>query len=580
MNLVNKIKIFTIMFLLLIIFNNPIFAANAENSTSNTNYACELFFNYQGKTKLAVGEKAEIEIDVKNINIQNGIAMYNGTIQYDNEKIEMQVVNSEEWEVYYQKNNNITLVRKDLENVKDDQIIGKIILTAKTDIDISNISLKNGEVTDGEKVYKVKDISLINIEYSTKDITNKNVIVKIKSEKNLEKIEGWILSADRKILTKEYENNIEEYVKIKYTDGENITVKIKITNIDKESPEIKGVKEGEIYTSSVKPEIIDRNLENIELTKDGVIIEYNNKEIISEEGNYRIKATDVVGNVTVVNFMIKKELNIINIVITKPPNKTSYIEGENFEKEGMKVIAIYNNETTKELEDYTILEGNNLKIGQTKVIISYTEGEINKTVEQEIKVETCNHLWNEGEKIIEPSCIDKGTIVFKCTKCGKIKEEEILPLGHKYENDACIRCGQRIFKEGSKYYTEQLKIRGIKINTSIKECIDNINTKYKVTIRKQGKIITEGKVGTGMTVQILDGEKEIGNYTAIIKGDTNGDGEANIKDMVKINNYRLFGTITNFDEIYQEAADVNNDKKINIKDMIRINNYRLYGTEL
>ena len=158
MNLVNKIKIFTIMFLLLIIFNNPIFAANAENSTSNTNYACELFFNYQGKTKLAVGEKAEIEIDVKNINIQNGIAMYNGTIQYDNEKIEMQVVNSEEWEVYYQKNNNITLVRKDLENVKDDQIIGKIILTAKTDIDISNISLKNGEVTDGEKVYKVKDI--------------------------------------------------------------------------------------------------------------------------------------------------------------------------------------------------------------------------------------------------------------------------------------------------------------------------------------------------------------------------------------------------------------------------------------
>ena len=43
-----------------------------------------------------------------------------------------------------------------------------------------------------------------------------------------------------------------------------------------------------------------------------------------------------------------------------------------------------------------------------------------------------------------------------------------------------------------------------------------------------------GKIKTGQTLVV--GEK---SYTLVVKGDTNGDGEADIKDMYRINLYRL-----------------------------------------
>lgn len=76
-----------------------------------------------------------------------------------------------------------------------------------------------------------------------------------------------------------------------------------------------------------------------------------------------------------------------NIEIETQPNKTSYIEGENFDKTGMVVIANYNSETspTVILDDnsYNIVNGTNLKAGQTSVTITYE----NMSVEQPITVE-------------------------------------------------------------------------------------------------------------------------------------------------------------------------------------------------
>ena len=79
--------------------------------------------------------------------------------------------------------------------------------------------------------------------------------------------------------------------------------------------------------------------------------------------------------------------SIKNIEITTPPTKTTYFEGENFDKTGMVVTANYNSEETPSvvLDDssYSIINGSNLQVGQTSVTISY-EG---KTVEQPITVE-------------------------------------------------------------------------------------------------------------------------------------------------------------------------------------------------
>lgn len=76
-----------------------------------------------------------------------------------------------------------------------------------------------------------------------------------------------------------------------------------------------------------------------------------------------------------------------NIEITTPPAKTSYFEGENFDKTGMVVKANYNSRTkpTVELDpsSYTITNGTDLKAGQTSITISYED----KSVTQPITVE-------------------------------------------------------------------------------------------------------------------------------------------------------------------------------------------------
>ncbi len=74
---------------------------------------------------------------------------------------------------------------------------------------------------------------------------------------------------------------------------------------------------------------------------------------------------------------------LVEIKITKEPNKTKYIVGQNFDKTGMKVIGVYQDKSEHEITDYTIENGNKLAKNQTSVTIKY-EG---KTVEQHITVE-------------------------------------------------------------------------------------------------------------------------------------------------------------------------------------------------
>ena len=62
-------------------------------------------------------------------------------------------------------------------------------------------------------------------------------------------------------------------------------------------------------------------------------------------------------------------------------------------------------------------------------------------------------------------------------------------------------------------------------------------------------------------------------YITVIKGDTNGDGKADIQDIFAINKQRLNnGKLTNE---YLLAGDVNEDGKTNINDIFEINKYRL-----
>ena len=116
-------------------------------------------------------------------------------------------------------------------------------------------------------------------------------------------------------------------------------------------------------TSKTITDYTIKNSNNLSADQTEVIIEYKNKEVK--------QAITVTPN------------PLMEIKVTKAPNKTKYVEGQNFDKTGMTVIGTYKDGSIQEIIDYTIENGTNLKVSQKSVTISFKQ----KTVEQEITVE-------------------------------------------------------------------------------------------------------------------------------------------------------------------------------------------------
>ena len=75
-----------------------------------------------------------------------------------------------------------------------------------------------------------------------------------------------------------------------------------------------------------------------------------------------------------------------SIKVTTAPTRTTYTEGEKFDKTGMKVIAKYSDGTTKEIRNYAYTPAGELKTTDKTITVSYTENEVTKTATQEITV--------------------------------------------------------------------------------------------------------------------------------------------------------------------------------------------------
>ena len=121
------------------------------------------------------------------------------------------------------------------------------------------------------------------------------------------------------------------------------------------------------------------------ISKDGTEREITDYTI--ENGNnLKVNQTEVTicyGEKTVNQAITVTPNPLTQINITKAPNKTKYVVGQNFDKTGMVVTGTYQDGLTQEITDYTIENGTNLKVGQTSVTIKYED----KSVDQSITVE-------------------------------------------------------------------------------------------------------------------------------------------------------------------------------------------------
>lgn len=81
-------------------------------------------------------------------------------------------------------------------------------------------------------------------------------------------------------------------------------------------------------------------------------------------------------------YKVKRCTNIDRNKIAKAPDKTKYKVGENFDKTGMVVKAIYSDGNSKEVTDYICMPEEQLEKETTEITIIYTEDTITKYAKQ------------------------------------------------------------------------------------------------------------------------------------------------------------------------------------------------------
>lgn len=183
------------------------------------------------------------------------------------------------------------------------------------------------------------------------------------------------------------------------TDGNNLVAGQKSVTIAYEDKSVKqtinveknSVTGLKIKTAPTKTEY--KEGENFDAT--GMVVEATYKDGTSKEvtdytiengNNLKANQTQVTityGEIKIEQNITITENSLIEISVTKAPNKTKYVVGQNFDKTGMVVVGKYQDETTQEIIDYTIEDGINLAKGQTSVTIKYD----GKITSQEITVE-------------------------------------------------------------------------------------------------------------------------------------------------------------------------------------------------
>ena len=316
--------------------------------------------------------------------------------------------------------------------------------------------------------------------------------------------------------------------KIIYTEGEDFdtsTLKIEAKYSDNSSKELK---EGEY-------EIVDGK--NLKVGQNSVTIRYT-------EGEKTVETTHTIA-VKAKEPEVEKTLS--KIEITTAPTKTTYTEGEKFDKAGMKVTATYSDGTTKEVTDYTYTPAGELKTTDTAITVSYKEGE--KTVEakytitvkakppvaqktlESIKVTTAptRTTYTEGEKFDKAGM--KVTATYSDGTTKEVTDYTYTPAGELKTTDTAITVS---YKEGEVTKTATQKITVVAKGNSgdepggetEKAKLDSIEIKEAPT----KTVYTEGekfdKTGMKVIAKYSDGTtKEIKNYAytpagALTKKDT------------------------------------------------------------
>lgn len=220
--------------------------------------------------------------------------------------------------------------------------------------------------------------------------------------------------------------------------------------------------------------------------------------------------------------------------------------------------------TEKPIE-YTITYENTKGVTNDENPKTYTAETPNENLE-------LKDLSNSGYFIFLGWFDGNGDNANKITSIDKTKLENITLYAH-WLNDKLYLSSQK-YKIGENdidnYEDGDIYLDKIEPKTTAEQFKNNCETNGEITIYdKNGNVLENGDlIGTGMTLKDVKGDQSI-TLTLIVMGDLNGDGEATITDLTRLNMW-LIG-VRSSDEIELKAADVSHNGKVTVTDLVKLN---------
>lgn len=409
-------------------------------------------------------------------------------------------------------------------------------------------------------------------------------------------------------------------VTIQYNENTDITTTQKITV---EKRKITGLKiivppnkteyvEGEDFnTNGMVVKAIYNDGSEEEVTNYTIV---NGNNLVANQASVTIQYNENM-DITTTQSIIVAERILQSISIITNPSKTTYIEGENFNADGMVVKAIYDNNTEEEVTDYTILDGSNLTLGQTLVTIQYLKNGITKTTTQKIavKAKTLQSISittppTKTTYIVGETFNTNGMVV-KAVYDNNTKEEitdytvlngnnltlEQTSVTIQYVRNNITKTAIQtitVLEETTELYT-LIDTHSINLNsvdgiitgippektssdilTQFENILDGVKIKiYKTYENGSNNNIELGvteRVGTGMKLIVERNGQLVEEYTIVIYGEVNGDGKINIFDITAIVDHILEKNILTGVKLSAANANRGTDEKVNIFDIIAI----------
>ena len=153
----------------------------------------------------------------------------------------------------------------------------------------------------------------------------------------------------------------------------------------------------------------------------------------------------------------------------------------------------------------------------------------------------------------------------------RTSETELCHASAPSGSTTTVIIGGEIKSNLGKYDKESATLRDISAGVSVDDFLDSVNAgKYTKVYSPSGDEITDGSVPlcTGMKCVVISPEdnSEISSFTAVVTGDSNGDGAVTLADMISVKAQTLSGG--KIEDEYGIASDVNGDGIINIADFI------------